>query len=98
MVASSGKPATKPRAVSKSKGRKRSSKRRLGQPSTLSKADAKGKVVDIIKAKGGRLDDASVRGVARLIGGRKSTVHNALAGLLAAGVVAKIGGGLVLAA
>lgn len=54
--------------------------------------------MDTIKAKGGRLEDASVRGVARLIGGRKSTVHNALAGLLAAGVVAKVGTGLVLAA
>ena len=54
--------------------------------------------MDIVKAKGGKLDDASVRGVARLIGGRKSTVHAALTGLLAAGVVAKIGGGLVLAA
>jgi hypothetical protein len=94
----SKRPATKPHAVSKAKGRKRPSKRRLGQPSAVSKADAERRVVDLIKTKGGRLDDASVRGVAKLIGGRKSTVHSALAGLLAAGVVAKAGGALILAA
>ena len=32
------------------------------------------------------------------IGGKKSTVHTAVAGLIAAGVVAKAGGALVLAA
>jgi DNA-binding IclR family transcriptional regulator len=51
----------------------------------------------MLKAKGA-LDDASVRGVAKLIGARKSTAHNAIAALIAAGVVARVGGELVLAA
>jgi DNA-binding IclR family transcriptional regulator len=54
--------------------------------------------VDTLKRKGGKLEDASVRGIARLIGARKSTVHNAIAALISAGVVAKLGGQLVLRA
>ena len=77
---------------------KASSKARLGQQRTASKAEAEANVVDILKARGGRLDAATVRGMARLICGSKSTAHNALAGLIAAGVVAKAGGALVLAA
>jgi len=54
--------------------------------------------VDVLKAKGGKLDRASVRGVARLIGAKKSTLHGAVAALIAGGVVTKIGGALVLVA
>jgi hypothetical protein len=91
-------PATKPRAASKPARAKRDARRQLGQPTAVSKADAENKVVSLLKDRGGRLDDASVRGVAKLIGARKSTVHNALAALVAGGVVAKVGGALVLAA
>jgi hypothetical protein len=63
----------------------------------VSKVDAEQKVVRLIQDSGGKLDNASARGVARLIGGKKSTVHTAVAGLIAAGV-AKAGGALVLAA
>jgi hypothetical protein len=64
----------------------------------VSKAEAESKVVSLIKDRGGKLERGSARGVAKLIGGKKSTVHSALAGLIAAGVVAKVGGALVLAA
>jgi hypothetical protein len=46
----------------------------------------------------GRLDDANAHGVARLLSGKKSTVHNAVTGLIASGVVVKAGGALMLAA
>ena len=90
-------PATKPQTVSKPKPAKRAARRRLGQQTVVSKAEAEGKVVDMLKAKGS-LDSASVRGVARLIGARKSTAHNAIVALVTAGVVAKVGSSLVLAA
>jgi len=48
---------------------------------------------DKLQAQGGRIEGGSVRGIAALIGGRKSTVHAALAGLLASGIVAKVIGG-----
>ena len=94
----SKKPATKPNTASKARRAKRAGKRRLGQRAVVSKAEAESKVVDILRAKGGKLDSASARGVAKLIGGRKSTVHNAVAGLIASGVVVKAGGALMLAA
>jgi len=47
---------------------------------------------------GGKLSDATVRGLASKIGARKSTVHNALAGLMAAGIVARDGEDIVLVA
>jgi len=72
--------------------------KRLGQGSAVSKAAAESRIVDTLKSRGGKLDDASVRGVARLIGGRKSTVHSALAALVSAGVVARFGSELVLQA
>ena len=53
-------------------------------------------IVDKLCEAGGRLDTGTARGLATLIGGRKSTVHNALVGLLAAGIVTKAGGALVL--
>ena len=73
-----------------SKPKRDARRRRLGQQTVVSKAEAESKVVDILKAKGA-LDGASVRGVARLIGARKSTAHNAIVALVSAGVVAKVG-------
>lgn len=94
----SKKAVTKPRTVSKPSVQKRASKRRLGQASGVRKADAQTAILDTLKGRGGKLDDASVRGIAQLIGGRKSTVHSALAGLVAAGVVTRMGSELVLQA
>ena len=91
-------PATKPKRASKAKRSKRANRRRLGQPAPASKEAVKLRLVDSLRAEGGKLDDASVRGVAKLIGAKKSTVHNAVAGLIASGVVAKVGTGLVLVA
>jgi hypothetical protein len=63
------------------------------------KAGAKSAIVSTLRDHGGRIEGASVRGLASLIGGTKSNVHNALVALVAAGVVAKVvGGGLVLQA
>jgi hypothetical protein len=89
-------PAQKPRTKSMRTATQRLTKRRLGQGTTLTKADAQAKLVDTLKKQGGKIEEASVRGVARLIGARRSTVHNALAALVSAGVVAKLGGVLVL--
>jgi hypothetical protein len=95
-------PVTKPRTVSKRAAAKRVSKRRLGQQrrqhAGVSKIEAESKVVSLIKDSGGTLESGSARTVAKLIGGKKSTVHSALTGLIAAGVVAKVGTALVLAA
>lgn len=75
-----------------------STRRALGQAGKASKATAETAVVDTLKARGGRLPDASVRGLAALLSVPKSTVHNALAALIATGAVAKIGTELVLRA
>ena len=64
----------------------------------MSQSDAEQKVVSLIQGSGGRLADASDRGVARPIGGEKLTVHRAMRGPIAAGIVAKAGGALALAA
>ena len=64
----------------------------------MSQADADQKVVNLIQGSGGRLADARARRVARLIGGKKPTVHRAMTGPIAVGIVAKAGGALVLAA
>jgi hypothetical protein len=53
--------------------------------------------VRLIQDNGDKLAEASARGVARLIGGKKSTVHNAMAALIATGVVG-VGSELILAA
>jgi hypothetical protein len=104
VVSAAGHPAPKIAPVvelsvaSKRARAKRSATRRLGQQARVSKVDAENKVMDMLRAKGGKLEDASARGVARLIGGKKSTGHRAVAGLLAAGVVVKAGGVLTLAA
>jgi hypothetical protein len=37
-----------------------------------------------------------VRRLAKIVRGRRSTVHNAVAGLIAAGTLARVGGELVL--
>jgi hypothetical protein len=76
--------------------------RRPGRTTTaVEKRPARGKtaaqIVDALRAAGGRVEQGSVRRIAGLIGGRKSTVHTALNVLLAGGVVAKAGRALVLA-
>jgi hypothetical protein len=50
----------------------------------------------MLKAHGGRLEAASVRGLANIIGAKRSTVHNAIVLLFAGGAVARVGGHLVL--
>jgi DNA-binding IclR family transcriptional regulator len=63
------------------------------------KAGASAAIVDTLRDRGGRIENASVRGLASLINATKSNVHNALMALVAAGVVARVaGGGLVLQA
>jgi hypothetical protein len=54
-------------------------------------------IVGALRAVGGWVEQGSVRQIAGLIGGRKSTVHAALNVLLAGGVIAKAGRALVLA-
>ena len=76
----------------------RVSTRRLGNATVATKADAKTAIVSTLRDNGGRLEGASVRGLATLIGAHKSNVHNALTALIAAGAVAKIGTALVLQA
>jgi DNA-binding IclR family transcriptional regulator len=52
--------------------------------------------VDTLREQGGCAPGSSVRRLGRLIGERRSTVHNALAMLIASGVIERIGGDLVL--
>lgn len=54
------------------------------------------RIVDALAGAGGRLEGGTVRRLAALIGGRKSTVHAALAALAASGAVARAGTELVL--
>jgi hypothetical protein len=95
-------PFVRSTAVATGPGRKsvvrRTANRRLGQVAVATKADAQARLVDTLKAQGGRIEGASIRGLAALIGARRSNVHNALAALVAAGTVAKIGTALVLQA
>lgn len=72
---------------------------RLGTAGRLSRTDAGERIVDAIRERGGKLDTgATARGIAQLIGGRKTTAHVALGALLAAGVVERLAdGGLMLA-
>jgi hypothetical protein len=69
--------------------------RRVGQPTALGRGATEARIVDTLRTQGGRVD-ATVRSLATTIGAKRSTVHNALAGLLAAGAVARVGGELVL--
>jgi hypothetical protein len=92
-------PKRAPLATPQRTTRGQSKGKRLGPSDAVSKADAGARIVDTLQAQGGRIEGGSVRGLAALIGGRKSTVHNALAALIGAGVVAKAAGGaLVLTA
>jgi len=91
-------PRTRPNSVSKARHAKHASKRGLGQRVVVSKTDAQRRVISLIRDNGGKLDRASARGIACLIGGKKSTVHSALVSLIAAGVVARVGTDLMLAA
>src|SRR5262249_51117588 len=91
-------PVSKPKTASKARRPQRYAKRRLGHSATVSKADAEKKVVQLVQDSGGKLQASSARGIAKLIGGKKNTGHSAVAGLITAGVLAKAGGGVVLAA
>ncbi|MGE3702277.1 MAG: hypothetical protein AB7G08_26405 [Hyphomicrobiaceae bacterium] len=53
-------------------------------------------LLDTLRASGGRLDTASVRGVAQLLGARKSTVGDVLKRLLSDRIIRKEAGVLVL--
>jgi hypothetical protein len=80
----------------KDRGRVRGRRTGKKQP-VRANAAVQTRILDAIKAKGGRLEAGSVRTIAQLVGGRKSTVHAALGMLIAAGAVAKAGKALVLA-
>jgi hypothetical protein len=54
------------------------------------------KIVDTLRQHGGRAPTGSVRRLGAMIGERKSTVHNAIAMLAAAGVIERIGSELLL--
>jgi hypothetical protein len=67
-----------------------------GRRAKSRKDAAAGKIVDTLRDQGGRAPGSSVRRLGRLIGERKSTVHNALAMLVASGIVERVGADLVL--
>jgi DNA-binding IclR family transcriptional regulator len=59
--------------------------------------EAEAKVLDILRTTGGKVPDSSTRKLSKMAGVRKSTMHMALSGLIAAGIVAKAAtGALVL--
>jgi hypothetical protein len=60
-------------------------------------AAAQQRILDALKKRGGRIEGGSVRKIAGLINGRRSTVHAALGMLLASGAVAKVGRAILLA-
>jgi hypothetical protein len=64
---------------------------------TRANAAAQARILDALKKRGGRIEGGSVRKIAGLIGARKSTVHSAIALLLAAGAITKAGRTLLLA-
>jgi hypothetical protein len=70
-------------------------KSKRGRPAK-ERLQAQAKVIDLLKASGGRLPKKSERRLGKITGARKSTMHLALAGLIAAGLVAKTAAGLVL--
>jgi uncharacterized membrane protein len=73
-----------------------SKRRGLGSFGRKRQQDIEAAVLDRLKASGGQLSDASVRGLASMVGAPKSTVHLALGALVASGLVAKVGEALVL--
>ena len=60
------------------------------------KGAAAAKIVDTLRVQGGRAPTASVRRLGRSIGATKSTTFNALAMLVASGVIERVGADLVL--
>src|SRR5262245_1665006 len=66
----------------------------------VSKFQAKSKVADRVldrlRENRGRMSGVSVRVLAKQVGASKSTVHNVVAGMIAAGALARIGGDLVV--
>jgi hypothetical protein len=59
---------------------------------------AEAKIIDMARASGGRLPKNSVRKLGNMVSASRGTAHNALLALIAAGVLAKVGGALVLTA
>jgi hypothetical protein len=78
----SGQPADKPQ---------KTSGRQVRRP-----ASRQQRILDALKKRGGKIEASSVRKIAGLIRGRRSTVHAALGMLLAAGTVVKAGRTLTL--
>jgi hypothetical protein len=66
-----------------------------GQSPAASKEAAAARIMATLRGQGGR-SAASIRGLAAAVGGKRSTVHGALANLIAAGAVARVGGEIVL--
>lgn len=92
-------PAATPRTASRTtRGQRLGPSGKLsGQPMPQRRSpDVAGLIVDAIADSGGRIEAGSVRGIAALIGAKRTAVHGALTALLAAGAVAKVGTGLVL--
>jgi hypothetical protein len=71
-------------------------RRGLGNMARRSKPEAAAAIVDTLAQEGGKLSKASVRTLADRIAASRSTTHNAVVELIAAGVVAHIGEELVL--
>jgi hypothetical protein len=94
----SGQPVAKP--PKPSRGRRigdRASRAKLAKDRrTRANAAAQTRIIEALKKRGGRIEAGSVRKVAGLIRGRRSTVHAALGMLVAAGTVVKVGRALTL--
>lgn len=72
-------------------------KSKRGRPPRERK-EAEAKIIDMARANGGRLSKNSVRKLGQMVSASRGTAHNALLGLIAAGVIAKTAAGLVLTA
>jgi hypothetical protein len=93
----SGQPSDKPQKTNGRQVRRPASRARLAKDRrTRANAAAQTRIIEALKKGGGKIEAGSVRKVAGLIGARKSTVHSAMALLLAAGTVTKVGRALVL--
>ena len=92
VVSEQEKPAEQP--VSK-KSASPAVKRGRGRPAG-EQQEAEAAILGQLKANGGTMPAGSARKLGRMLAVRKSTAHSALLGLIAAGIVVKAGGALVL--
>jgi hypothetical protein len=67
-----------------------------GSSGKVSGQQVQQRILDTLADSGGRLEGGSVRGLAALIGGKRTAVHSALSALLAGGMVAKAAGGALV--